>query len=75
MAVVTKFVPHTKSFPIRNPTDVECFWFAGNGLLQLETYGSKNRQKTDGGPTQVLQLTRESAAQLCQILKKEFGFS
>ena len=60
MAVVTKFVPHTKSFPIRNPTDVECYWFAGNGLLQLETYGSKNRQKRTEGQLKCYSL-REKA--------------
>ena len=45
----------------------------GRVLIQIDTYGSKGRQNP-GKQSQTIQLDRESAYQLCALLKKEFGF-
>ena len=78
MAVITSFQKDVRP-PSRNPTDVVCHWsmasFSGGGpILQLTTHGSKTR-KQPGKPSQVLQLTKESAAMLYAILKREFEFT
>jgi hypothetical protein len=49
---------------------------AGQGearLFQIDTYGSENRQ-IPGKTSQTLQFSRDSAYQLYQALKAEFGF-
>jgi hypothetical protein len=74
MAVVIGFTRHPRNLAGLHPTQVVCHWSAGNGLLQLSTYGSGNREMP-GKTSQTLQFTRETAAQLFLILKEEFKFS
>jgi hypothetical protein len=74
MAVVTGFTRHPRNPASLYPTQVICHWSVGNGLLQLATYGSDDREMP-GKTSQTLQFTRESAAQLFRIMKEEFKFS
>ena len=65
--------------PKTQPTHVVCHWsvlYGDNGnasLLQFDTRGSDAREKPEK-QSQTLQLTRESAKELFEILKAEFKF-
>lgn len=74
MAVVTGFRRHPRNPGGLHPTQVVCHWSVANGVLQLSTYGSEERE-IPGKTSQTLQFPRESAEQLFQILKEEFEFS
>jgi hypothetical protein len=78
MAIVTGFEKVTGKKPRLHPTEVICYWSIlpdrGSGsLLQIDTVGSTDREMP-GKQSQTLQLTADSARQLYQILKTEFGF-
>ncbi|MEL7468321.1 MAG: hypothetical protein AAFN27_07690 [Pseudomonadota bacterium] len=77
MAVVRKFVKGERAIKSLQPTQVECLYIRGeidgNRILQIDTYGSQHREKP-GKQSQTLQFTEESARDLWQILRKEFGF-
>jgi hypothetical protein len=78
MAVVDKFEREHKQ-PKTQPTHVICHWSVLHGdngntsLLQFDTRGSEVREKPEK-QSQTLQLTRESAKELFEILKSEFKF-
>ena len=78
MAIVTGFEKLTTKKPRLHPTEVICYWSIlpdqGFGLLlQIDTVGSKDRE-IPGKQSQTLQLNVNSAHELYQILKTEFGF-
>lgn len=60
-----------------HPTRIPCKYivteFAGKRLLQLNTYGSSNRE-IPNKLSQTLQFDENAALQLYQMLKSEFGF-
>ena len=79
MAVITRFERSEKNTVGTHPTDVVCYYTLGRTLddrriLQLDTRGSRNRQKSDG-VSQTFQLNEEQARQLWEILVAEFGFN
>lgn len=45
----------------------------GSPIIQIDTYGSDDR-KLPGKQSQTLQIGKESAAQLFNILKETYGF-
>jgi 5-methylcytosine-specific restriction protein B len=65
--------PHERSH--RHATNVECGWLVvpdGDGrLLQLETYGSAERQ-IPGKTSQSIQLDRQHALELLTIIRETF---
>jgi hypothetical protein len=77
MAVVVRLLPKPTSPKSIQPTQVELFYGTllqnGRKVLQLDTVGSSDR-KRPGKQSQTLQLTEESARELCDLLKREFGF-
>jgi len=78
MAVITKFEKEQRQ-PTLHPTYVICGWAIassaeGGPLLQLTTYGSASRENP-GKVSQTVQLTKESAGMLFDILKREFRFN
>jgi hypothetical protein len=74
MAKIKEFFRVTKAAS-PHPTEVECGYqiiLTEDGpLLQLSTYGSDGRQ-SEKKVSQTLQLDRERAAELLQIIKKAF---
>ena len=77
MAIVHNFKRGDRA-PHPHRTNVDCTYFVrgSNGeaeLLQLDTYGSSDREQP-GKQSQTIQLTRESAQQLYNIIGREFGF-
>lgn len=76
MARIREFTQdHLSSSP--HPTEVECGWqivtdASGARLLQLNTYGSDQRQSAKK-VSQTIQLDRRSAIELISILKSTFG--
>ena len=76
MATVTRFVQSTR-IPKKHPSEVSCYWSVGEvdgrKLLQLDTYGSKDRQIL-GKQSQTLQLDKKQAEELFSILKQYFAF-
>jgi hypothetical protein len=77
MAIVTSVEQDEKSFSGPHPTGLACRYLVGhaNGkrILQLNTYGSSGREFPDK-LSQTLQFEEQSARQLFDILKTEFGF-
>jgi hypothetical protein len=74
MAVVIGFEKKLNARePTLQPTTVVCHWSISRnrGLLQLDTFGSKERQ-IPGKQSQTLQLTVETARELMRILRDEF---
>ena len=56
-------------------TEVQCkYALVGDGLIQLNTYGSKDRE-FPGKLSQTIQLDKERAETLIQILRREFNLS
>ncbi|MBO9395152.1 hypothetical protein J7400_00565 [Shimia sp. R9_2] len=76
MAVVLKFSPSAKTIRSLHPTQVVCEYMTtekdGKKLLQLNTYGSDERQ-IPGKLSQTLQIDKTIARQLMDILREEFG--
>lgn len=74
MARVREFFP-TTSAAKPHPTEVECGFqsvLSSTGtLLQLSTFGSDSRQ-SEKKVSQTLQLDKEQAARLLQIIKDTF---
>ncbi|UBU12692.1 hypothetical protein [Nonomuraea gerenzanensis] len=74
MARVTEFF-RTQQNGRPHPTEVECGYQviigAGERYLQLSTYGSDGRQ-SEKKVSQTLQLDRERAATLLNIIKESF---
>lgn len=58
------------------PTEVECQWTVfhsrGRPLLQLDTFGSKHREKP-GKQSQTFQLDERAAEELAGIIREVFG--
>jgi hypothetical protein len=77
MAVVTRLKPKPTSPKSLQPTEVELlygvFEHEGQKVLQLDTVGSEHRAKP-GKQSQTLQLTHDTAKQLCDLLQREFQF-
>jgi hypothetical protein len=76
MAVIRGFEKATRK-PRTHPTEVICHWAIlsderGPRLIQLDTHGSKDRENP-GKLSQTLQLKRDGARQLVEILRREFG--
>ncbi len=74
MAVVTGFQKKLNARePTLQPTTVVCHWSISSdrGLLQLDTFGSNERQ-IPGKQSQTLQLTTQTARELMRILRDEF---
>ena len=78
MAIVERFERQQRQ-PKTQPTSVICHWSVLRGdngkvsLLQFDTRGSGSREKPEK-QSQTLQFTQESAKELFEILKAEFGF-
>ena len=78
MAVVDGF-KRRSHIPKLHPTHVICFWSVSvddrgtANLLQIDTTGSDERQNP-GKQSQTIQLSRESARELFELLSREFKF-
>ncbi|TMV07651.1 hypothetical protein FGK63_09280 [Ruegeria sediminis] len=76
MALVTQFERDEREFRSLHPTQVVCKYLVsesgGKKVLQLNTYGSAERDMPDK-LSQTLQFDENSARQLLAILNKEFG--
>ena len=76
MAVIINFKCEEQSRSSRHPTDVNCKYFVlerdGYKLLQLNTYGSTEREIPDK-VSQTIQLDSTAARQLWEIIGKEFN--
>ncbi len=59
-----------------NITDVECIYnvdiLKGEKFVAFSTFGSRGR-KDSGKASQVLHINKESAKEIVEILKQEFG--
>jgi hypothetical protein len=75
MAVISTFTPITTRRTRVHRTRVECGYatveVAGQRYLQLETYGSDERQ-IPGKVSQTLQLDADVAAELLRVLARTF---
>lgn len=75
MARVAAFVSSVHERERLHETKVECVWHTftarGETILQLDTYGSDERQ-IPGKVSQTLQLDRETASSLVRILRDVF---
>lgn len=75
MAVISRFEADDRSFKSLHPTRVVARYLTaesdGKKILQLNTYGSNNRQ-VPGKLSQTIQIDQSAAEELFQILKKEF---
>lgn len=75
MALIRNFVRQEVGRGSVHPTSVECYFhvFDVNGatILQLDTQGSKAR-KQPGKQSQTLQLNRDSARRLRDIIDRAF---
>lgn len=76
MAFISEFERDDKEVKSLHPTYVVCNYMArefdGKKVLQLNTYGSNDREKP-GKLSQTLQLDEAGAISLLKILKSEFG--
>ena len=77
MAFITKFVQDDREIKGLHPTRVVCKYIVaerdGKSLLQLNTYGSEDRDIPDK-LSQTRQIGEVAARELLAILKKEFGY-
>ena len=77
MAVVTYVERDAKGFRGRHPTALVCRHLVGHDgggrVLQLNSYGSEGRDYPDK-LSQTLQFDENSAKQLYDVLKEQFGF-
>jgi hypothetical protein len=75
MALIRRFIENAQGPQRRHPTTVECGYrivtVDSDVYLQLDTYGSNDRQ-IPGKTSQSLQLDREAAQQLKQLLERSF---
>jgi hypothetical protein len=75
VALIAKFVRRDVGKGAIQPTSVDCFFhvFDVNGatILQLDTHGSAER-KEPGKQSQTLQLNRDSARQLVDVIRRAF---
>lgn len=76
MAFVTRFELDDRNLKSLHPTQVVCKYLTaerdGRKLLQLNTYGSDDRD-VPGKLSQTLQIGEDAARELLTILKREFG--
>jgi hypothetical protein len=77
MALVTSFEADDRHFSGLHPTELACRYVVGRSygqrILQLNSYGSEDREFPDK-LSQTLQLNEQSARQLFDVLRAEFGF-
>ncbi|GGE39904.1 hypothetical protein [Actibacterium pelagium] len=77
MALVTKLEKDDRSIKALHPTQLVCRYMVeengGRRILQLNTYGSAERDNPEK-LSQTLQFSEESAQELFEMLKSEFGF-
>lgn len=75
MALITEFVPSASEARRLHPTTVTCGWLAFGTevgpVLQLDTYGSADRQ-VHGKVTQTVQLDRDAAEHLLRLIESTF---
>jgi hypothetical protein len=75
MTRISSFVHRPSQREKLHPTEVDCGWHAfevgGRRIVQLDTFGSGERQMRDK-LSQTIQLEREAAAALVTILRREF---
>lgn len=78
MALIKRFERMETDVKAAHPSEVVGYFGTlkegGRALLQINTYGSMDRQDR-GKLSQTVQLTPESAKELYDILGREFGFS
>ncbi|MCC5971009.1 MAG: hypothetical protein JJU15_13770 [Pararhodobacter sp.] len=78
MALVKAITKDDRNFRSLHPTQVECRYLIaesnGKKVLQLNTYGSADREIPDK-LSQTLQFDERGAADLFSLLEREFGFS
>ena len=77
MARIREFRKGEQTHGQTHPTDVECVWWVFESemgrLLQLDTFGSSER-RNPGQQSQTLQLDRDRAEELVEILTQQFQF-
>ncbi|WP_300013126.1 hypothetical protein [uncultured Roseobacter sp.] len=77
MAFVKRIERDDREITALHPTQLICRYIVsernGKRLIQLNTHGSDDRD-TPGKLSQTLQFDEQSAAELYQVLKREFGF-
>jgi hypothetical protein len=75
MALIKNFVRRDIGRGAVHPTSVDCYFHAfevsGATILQLDTQGSRDR-KQPGKQSQTLQLNRDSARRLRDIIARSF---
>lgn len=75
MALISEFVERPSDRNRRNPSTTACGWRAfragGETLLQLDTYGSADRE-IPGKVSQSIQLDRAAAEDLLKIITRAF---
>lgn len=76
MALITKFQREERSRTSLHPTQVKCKYMVfekdGHKLLQLNTYGSDDRE-IKNKLSQTVQLSNSAAKELFEIIGREFG--
>lgn len=74
MALIRNLTKVSKNHKVHNYTDAhfDSFNDGGKKYLQIDTYGSDDRQKP-GKVSQSLQIDEEVAKRLIDIIKNEFG--
>ena len=77
MAIVSAVIPDDREFKSAHASETKCKYMVGETdgkkMIQLNSYGSKKR-KIPGKLSQTLQFNEQTAKQLFEVLKKEFGF-
>jgi hypothetical protein len=75
VAIVKGFIQRDIGREVVHPTVVDCYFHifdvSGATILQLDTQGSRTR-KQPGKQSQTLQLNRDSARQLKDIIERAF---
>ena len=75
MALIKNFVRRELGRGAVHPTSVDCYFHVfdvnGTTILQLDTQGSRDR-KEPNKQSQTLQLNRDSARRLVDILRRAF---
>ena len=76
MAIVTSLIKDEREFRSLHPTELVAKYIIaecdGKKVLQLNTYGSKNRDNPEK-LSQTLQFDEHSAQELFNVLAQEFG--
>ena len=77
MATVTELQREDGDFSGPHPTEVVCWYSVGHDsgrtIMQLNTYGTAGRGNRSG-PSQTMQFGEDSARELFEILRDQFGF-